>query len=196
LAIANLKTGKVGLRVIERSDFQALLPIALDAETWQYTTTAILNPPALVAYIDKALADFSGNSRIPFVILDLKTNELIGSSSLGNISEHDQRIEIGWTWLATNYRGKGHNLHVKYLLLKFCFEILGYKRVEFKTDLLNMRSRRALTKIGASEEGVLKSHMLMHDGRRRDTVYYSILSPDWPAIRASLQKDGRIAEDK
>jgi len=101
----------------------------------------------------------------------------------------DKRIEIGWSWLAKKYQGTGINFHAKFSLLSYAFEVLDFERVEIKTDNLNERAKQALRKIGAKEEGVLRSHMQMPLNRRRDSVYFSILKNEWPGIRSSIFKE-------
>ena len=110
-------------------------------------------------------------------------NKIIGSSSFGNISYYDKRIEIGWTWLARECQGKGFNQSAKYLMLKYGFETLHMERIEFKSDVLNIAARKGLSKIGCMEEGILRSHTLMTNRRRRDTMYYSILKDEWSGIK-------------
>jgi len=100
-------------------------------------------------------------------------------SSFGNVSVLDSRVEIGWSWIGLDFQGTGVNSEYKRLLLSFAFDKLKFIRVEFKTDVLNVKARRALEKIGAVEEGVLRSHTQMHHNRRRDTIYYSILQEEW-----------------
>jgi RimJ/RimL family protein N-acetyltransferase len=95
-------------------------------------------------------------------------------------------LEIGATWLAKNYQGTGVNKTCKFLLIRFAFEELNYERVELKTDVLNQQSRKAILKIGAVEEGILRSHILIHDGRRRDTIYYSILKNEWEDVKKNI----------
>jgi RimJ/RimL family protein N-acetyltransferase len=104
----------------------------------------------------------------------------------GNLSEPDRRLEIGWSWLGSDFRGRGINRWVKFLLLEHAFEDLGAERVEFKTDVLNLQARAGLRNIGAVEEGVLRSFNPMPDGRRRDAIYYSILRAEWPEVKAQL----------
>jgi RimJ/RimL family protein N-acetyltransferase len=118
-------------------------------------------------------------SRLPFTIIDKKSGAIAGSTSFGNISFRDKRLEIGWTWIAKDYQGKGINDQIKYLMMEYAFGTLGFERVEFKTDVLNTFSRRALLRIGATEEGILRNHMLMTHNRRRDTIYYSVLRSEW-----------------
>jgi RimJ/RimL family protein N-acetyltransferase len=105
---------------------------------------------------------------------------------LGNISFIDKRVEIGWTWYGNDYRGTGINTHCKFLLLQYAFETLQFERVEIKTDFLNERSKAALKKIGATFEGVLRSHMQMPHNRRRDSAYFSILKNEWPGIKQTV----------
>ena len=112
-----------------------------------------------------------------------------GSSSFGSISYFDKRIEIGWSWLAKQYQGTGINFHAKFSLLSYAFDVLDWERVEIKTDNLNERAKQGLRKIGAKEEGVLRSHMQMPLNRRRDSVYFSILKNEWPAIKNSVFKE-------
>ena len=111
----------------------------------------------------------------------------LAAPASGTPRRTDRRIEIGWTWLAVGWQGRGFNTRAKYLLLERCFESLSAHRVEFKTDAINHRARQALRKVGATEEGTLRAHTLMHDGRYRDTVYYSILADEWERVRAHLR---------
>jgi RimJ/RimL family protein N-acetyltransferase len=97
-------------------------------------------------------------------------------------------VEIGWTWLGTTWQRTAFNTEAKYLLLGHAFESLGLNRVEFKTDLVNDRSRKAILRLGALEEGVLRRHMIVRDGRVRDSVYYSIIAEEWPAVKANLRR--------
>ena len=107
----------------------------------------------------------------------------MGSTSFGNISYRDSRIEIGWTWLGREFQGSGTNRQMKYLIFKHAFEVLGMQRVEIKTDVLNLPARYAVKKIGAVEEGILRSHTQMTHNRRRDTIFYSILRKEWDNVK-------------
>jgi RimJ/RimL family protein N-acetyltransferase len=104
----------------------------------------------------------------------------------GNPAEADKRLEIGWSWLGRGFRGTHINSWAKYLLLEYAFETMGCERVEFKTDILNLQARAGLTKIGATEEGVLRSYNFMPGGRRRDAIYYSVLRAEWPRVKEAL----------
>ena len=144
--------------------------------------------------IETGEQDIKNKKRLAFSIFDKQSNLLVGSTSIGNISERDKRVEIGWTWLGREFQGKGINDKVKYLLLKYCFEELDYERVEFKTDILNEPARKALKRIGAIEEGVLRSHTIMTHNRRRNTIYYSILSHEWKELKIKNNWPWRIRD--
>ncbi|MCC9166194.1 GNAT family N-acetyltransferase [Pontibacter harenae] len=184
-----LQDNLVLLRPFEASDVEELSSIVYDEDTWRFTTNRISTPSELEDWAAAALKDRQSNRRYTFVIVDKATGKIAGSTSYGNISVPDKRLEIGWTWLSKDYRGSGLNRHCKFLLLQYAFEVLQFERVELKTDILNLRSRKAMQKIGATEEGVLRSHTLMHDGRRRDTIFYSILKSEWPNIKKHVFQD-------
>jgi RimJ/RimL family protein N-acetyltransferase len=139
--------------------------------------------------MDVAQTEREAGVRYPFVIVDNSSGRIAGSTSFGNISYHDLRLEIGWSWLGKEFRGTGINRHCKFTMMKYVFEELFFERIEFKTDVLNLRARRGLQKIGGKEEGVLRSHMTMWNNRRRDSVYFSILKKEWPRIKQSIFND-------
>ncbi len=184
-----LENNSVLLRPLTSEDEDSLSKIAFDADIWKYTVTRAMNSTELKDYINNALEERKRNFRYPFTIVENKSGEIAGSTSYGNVSVKDKRLEIGWTWLGKKFIGTGLNKECKFLLLQYAFEHLKFERVEFKTDFLNKAARRALEKIGAKEEGILRSHTLMHDGRRRDTVYYSILANEWPQVKKIFSKD-------
>ena len=161
----------------------------MDADTWHWNVTKISDKEDLQSWAETAFSDRQLKRRYSFVMIDKATGWLAGSTSFGNISEADKRLEIGWTWIGKDFRGTGLNRQCKFLLLRYAFEELQYERVELKTDVLNVRSRQAMRKIGATEEGVLRSHTQMHDRRRRDTIYYSILKSEWSLIKATIFAD-------
>ena len=189
-----LHTDKVLLRPFQPSDLEALQTIAIDEDIWRYMSTRVTSDTELGYWVANAVKDREKQLRYTFMILDRATGNLAGSTAYGNISIVDKRLEIGWTWLSKAFRGTGLNRHCKFLLLHYAFEVLQFERVELKTDVLNLRSRQAMRKIGATEEGVLRSHMQMHDGRRRDTIYYSILRQEWPTIRQTIFSDLSTAQ--
>jgi RimJ/RimL family protein N-acetyltransferase len=184
-----LETDSVLLRLLRKEDQKSFSGIAVPEVLWKYFTRHLNDPSQLDAWVEDALNDWTAERRIPFTIIEKSGGTVCGSTSLGSISFFDRRIEIGWTWLGEAFRGTQVNRHCKFLLLQFAFERLQMERVEIKTDNLNGRAKAALRKIGAKEEGILRSHMLMPGGRRRDSVYFSILKEEWPAIRESVFKD-------
>jgi RimJ/RimL family protein N-acetyltransferase len=184
-----LQTNKVILRHIEENDFDIFLQLAQDEDAWNYFTLNLADETHLKKWMDQAFADKAANTRRPFTIIEKSTNRIAGSMSMGNISMHDLRLEIGWSWLGKEFRGTDINRHAKFAMMNYAFEELHFERVEFKTDVLNIRARKGLEKIGGKEEGILCSHMTMWNNRRRDSVYYSILKNEWPALKQTKFKD-------
>ena len=184
-----LETPRVQLRLLKPEDVHALKILTKNADIWKYFTFDLSDDTALMNWIDEALAGRRAFNRMPFLIIDKDNNQICGSTSYGNISFYDKRIEIGWSWLGIDFMGTGVNRNAKFALLSHAFEALQMERVEVKTDYLNERARAALLKIGMYEEGVLRSHMLMHSNRRRDTVYYRIIRDEWLAVKKRFFPD-------
>lgn len=174
-----LHSKKVILRPLKADDFDEMKLLTQVPEMWTYFTSDLSNHSDLKNWIDNAITDRQSKKRLAFTVLNKENNEIIGSTSIGNFSLRDKRIEIGWTWVSKKYQGKGYNSHVKKLLLNYCFNECNAERVEFKTDVLNIPAKKALQKIGATEEGVLRSHTQMIKNRRRDTIFYSFLRDEW-----------------
>ncbi len=170
-----LENDKILLKPITEQDFPSLMLLANDPDLWTYFTYDLSVPAEFEEWAKPALV----GERLQFLVWDKMTNQAVGSSAFGNYSARDERIEIGWTWLGAEFHGSGINQGMKLLMLEYCFETLKLKRVEFKTDVLNMPARKALLKFGAVEEGILRSHTLLTHGRRRDTIYYSVLDSEW-----------------
>lgn len=166
-----LESERLLLRPLERENLPTLLELTQDPALWTYFTHDLSTLEGLEAW---AAGYFAGD-RFQFIVIDKATQQVLGSTGFGNYFPRDQRIEIGWTWLGRAVQGTGTNREMKSLMLDYAFKELGMLRVEFKTDVLNLPARRALLRLGATEEGILRSHMLMTHGRRRDTIYYSFL---------------------
>lgn len=177
------------LRIMQPEDLQAYSSLALHPDTFKYFTKDLSDKDELKNWVAEAVEARQQQIRVPFTVIESDTGLVAGSTSYGNISFFDRRLEIGWSWLAPQFQGTGVNRHAKFALLSYAFEFLKFERVEVKTDVLNLRARAALRKIGMTEEGVLRSHMQMHSNRRRDTIYYSILKAEWPAIREGIFGD-------
>ena len=182
-ATLELDTTRVTLRLMKMEDMDALAAIAGPDEIWKYFTLELNKRDQLQLWMETAMRERAEGKRMPFVIINKDDNKICGCTSFGNISFYDKRIEIGWTWLGTASMGSGVNHHAKFILLSYAFDALRFERVEIKTDNLNERAKKALVHIGAREEGVLRSHMLMPHGRRRDSVYYSILQDEWEDVK-------------
>ena len=185
---ARLENEHVLLRRLTPDDRTQLHDIAFDPEIWRYFVARVSNEAEFDKIISDAIADTNAGRRIVFCVISKPDNQVVGSMCYGNLAESEKRIEIGWSWLGRQYRGRGINRWAKYLLLEYAFETLQCERVEFKTDVLNLQARKALENIGASEEGVLRSYNFMPDNRRRDAVYYSILKSEWPVVKDVLQR--------
>lgn len=176
-----LENDKVLLRPIIRQDFSLLRHLAFDPTLWVYFTHDLSLENDFEDWAKPAFLE----ERLQFTVIDKQSNKIAGSTAFGNFSARDQRIEIGWTWLGREFQGSGINLQMKMLMLEYAFETLGMKRVEIKTDVLNQPARKALLKMGITEEGILRSHTLMTKGRRRDTIYYSVLLEEWRELKES-----------
>ena len=164
-----LQNNRILLRPLQQEEIPALLELTQDPTLWTYFTHDLSTHAGLDAW---AAGHFS-EDRLQFVVVDQGSQQLLGSTGFGNYFPRDRRIEIGWTWLGKAAQGTGTNQEMKSLMLAYAFEELDMLRVEFKTDVLNLPARKA--RLGATEEGILRSHTLMTHGRRRDTIYYSFL---------------------
>jgi len=177
----------VRLEPLSLAHQDGLCAVGLDAELWRWAQTSLATPADMRAYIETALTWQAQGTALPFAIVARATGQVVGSTRYANIERADRRLEIGWTWIARAAQRTPVNTEAKYLLLRHAFEVLGCNRVEFKTDVLNERSRAALLRIGATQEGVLRSHMITASGRVRDSVYFSIVAAEWPAVKVGLE---------
>lgn len=177
----------VELQPLERRHAAGLLEAAGDDEVWLYVPMP--QPRSLEdaeAYIDAALAPQALGTELPFAIVDRRSGRIIGQTSYLDIATEHGHLEIG-TWLAREHWRSGINTECKYLMLRHAFETLGCIRVQFKADLRNERSHRALERIGAVREGVLRKVAIIQGGFQRSSVYYSVLDDEWPSVKARLE---------
>jgi len=181
-----LENRRVRLRPLEVSDFEALKTIAFAPDIWQYTLTRADDAVSLAAYIAAALQDRAAGLRYPFVIIDRETGRLAGSTSYYSVDEANQRLSVGYTWVGTDFQRTGLNRAAKHLLLCHAFGALACERVELETDSRNHQSQQAMRRMGATEEGILRSHRITQGGIRRDTVIFSILRPEWDELRRTV----------
>lgn len=183
-----LQNELVMLRPVSPDDIEEYRNIAFDDAIWKYFVTSVGSDSDLETFVKEAVRGRENRTRLAFTCIHRPSGQIAGGTALLNISFKDQRLEIGWSWLAPQFQRTGINRNNKFLLMQYAFETLGFERVEFKTDVLNDAARKGLTGIGATEEGVLRSHTLMPGGRRRDTIYYSILRNEWPHIKETIFK--------
>lgn len=178
------------LRPLQISDFNNLVNIATkDKDLLRFSPKPVYSESLLRDYIQSAVEERKKRSRYYFIIFDKKKNAYAGNTSFLNISNADSRVEIGSTWIGKEFQRTGLNRNCKLLLLTYAFEELGAERVELKTDERNTASRNAIEKIGGKFEGILRSHTLMYDGFRRNTVYYGILKDEWKDVKANFKID-------
>jgi RimJ/RimL family protein N-acetyltransferase len=169
----------------------ALARVGLDPSIWNWIPTPLPDIDAMRAWVALGLDEQRRGLALPFAIVDAPTGEVIGSTRFANIDAANRRLEIGWTWLAVSHQRSAANTNAKRLLLGHAFDALGAMRVELKTDALNEKSRNAILRIGATQEGIFRKHLITASGRVRDTVYFSILDTEWPDVRRRL--DARLA---
>jgi|ERR1041384_5856606 RimJ/RimL family protein N-acetyltransferase len=187
---ATTLTGRfVELVPLRLEHLDALCGVGLDPDLWRVTLNKVHDRAGMERYVRTALDAQTAGVALPFTIIAREPGGavVVGCTRYHNIDAYNRRVEIGYTWVARRWQRTPINTEAKYLLLRHAFEALDCVRVEFKTDRLNERSRTALKRIGAKEEGIFRRHMLTDDGRWRDTVYYSILAEEWPGVRDALE---------
>lgn len=159
-----------------------------DERIWQYMLYGNIQTEAqMQAWVEDILARQARGTDLAFAVFHLEAGCAIGGTRYLNIHLHDRAVEIGGTWYAPAFQRTAVNTECKYLLLKHAFEVWGCVRVQFKTDLRNERSQRAIERLGAVKEGVLRNHMITPEGYLRDSVFYSIIDSEWPQVKASLE---------
>ena len=166
----------------------ALVEAGADPAIWAWYPQSAQGPERMRAWVQQALDWQASGVALPFVQMDAASGQVIGSTRFAAVETSHRRAEIGWTWLNPAFQRTVANTESKYLMLRHAFEVLGLVRVEFKTDSLNQASRRALARIGATEEGTFRNHMIVEGGRRRHSVYFSIIDSDWPTVKAGLER--------
>lgn len=180
-------TGKqVILSPLSRDDRAGLLRAASDGELWNLNVTNVPDVETIEAYIERALSGRQAGSVIPFVIL--VNGEIVGSSRFWKLDLDNRKAEIGHTWLAASWQRSFVNTEAKFLMLQYAFETLKLVRVQFQTDELNERSRIAILRLGAVEEGLLRKERIMPDGRHRNTIRFSIIDTEWPDVKKQLSR--------
>jgi len=182
-----LEGAHVRLLALGQEHRERLCEVGLDPEIWRWFPKPVNSADEMREWIDEALRAAAAGHALPFAIAT-RDGTIVGSTRYGNIDPANKRLEIGWTWIAPAWQRTAINTEAKLLLMAHAFDALEYNRVEFKTDSLNAKSRTALAGIGAKEEGTLRRHMVTESGRLRDSVYFSVIREEWPAVRRDLEE--------
>lgn len=177
----------VRLEPLVPAHLPALCEHGLDPDLWRWTMKRIPDEAAMEAWMETALQELREGRALPFAVRLRASGELIGSSRFSNIDPVNRKVEIGWSWIGKPWHGTGVNAEMKLLMFRHAFEHWGCARVEFKANAVNERSRKALLKIGAKEEGVFRKWRLDADGKPSDVAWFSITDEDWPACRSKME---------
>jgi RimJ/RimL family protein N-acetyltransferase len=178
----------IRLEPLTLNHHDALCEIGLDDELWRWIPTPVKSREDMLDYIRLALQWQSDGTALPFATIEQSRGRAVGSTRYMNIDKPNRHVEIGATWIGRPWQRTAVNTEAKYLMLHHAFETLGCFRVELKTDVLNQQSRNAILRIGASQEGIFRKHVLCADGRLRDSVYFSIIDSEWPGVKARLEE--------
>jgi RimJ/RimL family protein N-acetyltransferase len=178
----------IELRPLEITHRDALLEASAEGELWNMKVTVVPGPDTVDGYIATALSGRDSGSVIPFVICRRESGEVLGSTRFWKIDRANRKLEIGHTWLRTSTQRSGVNTEAKYLLLAHAFDVMSAVRVQFTTDELNQKSRAAILRIGAKQEGIVRHERIMPDGRKRNSVRFSIIDSEWPEVKESFRR--------
>lgn len=178
----------VRLEPLSLQHLETLCLVALDDDLWKIAPAQINSKDDLKTYIHAALDEQARGVSLPFATVEKSSDLAVGSTRFGNIDITNRRVEIGWTWIGKNWQRTFVNTEAKLLMLTHAFEVWTCIRVEFKTDVLNERSRNAILRLGATPEGIFRQHMICESGRLRDSIYFSILDSEWPRVKQGLEQ--------
>ncbi len=192
-----IQGSKVALEPLKFHHERDLAVAGADAAIWRWLPTPHHTPGSMKAFIEQASKASAENSAVVFATIDLASKKAVGSTRYHHIVPEHRRLEIGVTWIGSGFQRSHINTEAKYLQLWYAFEKLGCRRVELKADVENLKSRAAIARLGAKEEGIFRKHMVYADGRNRDNVYFSIIDDDWSEVGDRLlQKLGYSVEPK
>lgn len=178
----------VRLEPLTLEHIDPLCEFGLDERLWKWTIDQIDTRDKMKHYVETALNEQRAGTSLPFITKLAEGGRVIGSTRFGNIDKANRGVEIGWTWIDPKWQRTAINTEAKLLMLRHAFETWDCIRVALKTDALNQQSRNAILRIGASQEGILRRHMITSTGRYRDTVFFSVISDEWEAVRKSLSE--------
>lgn len=187
--VPTLENHRVKLSLLDLSNYKYLAVIADQDKLIQYSPSDISTPEKLKEYVQVAVDGYYHKAIIPFIIYDKQAQAYAGSTRFGLINWHNKVLHIGWTWIGKQFQGTGLNKHMKFLMLQHAFEDMNFDKVEFRIDERNIASRKAVEKIGATLEGILRKDTLMLDGFKRSTCCYGILKEEWSDIKQTVFKN-------
>jgi len=187
-----LEGNRIILRPLQYTDAEALVRAAADGELWNLTVTIVPSSTTVDSYLKKALDGRDAGSVLPFVIVLKDTGKVIGSTRFWKVDRLNRKLEIGSSWIGASWQKTFVNTEAKYLMLRHAFEVLDCVRVQFTTDENNQKSRNAILRLGAQQEGIVRHERIMPDGRKRNSVRFSIIDDEWPLVRQNLEK--KLAE--
>ncbi|ENU42349.1 hypothetical protein F985_03237 [Acinetobacter seifertii] len=183
-----LSSHRIRLRILTIEDSRDLVTAASDGELWNLPFTVVPSAETVDDYIQHALEGYQAGTVLPFVVEDIATGKIIGSTRFWKIDRKNLKLEIGSTWYSKSWQRTYANTEVKNLMLQYAFEELNCVRVQFTTDVLNEKSQNAILRIGAQKEGVVRNERIMPNGRKRNSVRFSIIDEEWPSIKDNLIK--------
>lgn len=178
-----LENDKVLLLPFDHERNIELKEIIFNTDIWKFMGMTITNNQDFENYVNDTIRQKNEGVCYPFIIIDKQDNRVAGSTRYGNINKESEKCEIGWTWYGTDFQGTGLNIACKYELLKFAFETIAFRRVQFSADEENLRSQRAIEKLGATKEGLFRNNYIAPNGDSRNDVYYSITKEEWISIK-------------
>lgn len=192
--LTTLQGPRILLRPLQYSDADVLLRAAADGELWNLTVTVVPSASTIDSYLKKALDGRDAGTVMPFVIVLKDSGAVIGSTRFWKIDPLNRKLEIGSSWISARWQKSFVNTEAKYLMLRHAFEVLDCVRVQFTTDENNQKSRNAILRLGAQQEGIVRHERIMPDGRKRNSVRFSIIDDEWPQVRQVLEQ--KLAEDR
>ena len=192
--LTTLQGPRILLRPLQYSDADALLRAAADGELWNLTVTVVPSASTIDSYLKKALDGRDAGTVMPFVIVLKDSGEVIGSTRFWKIDPLNRKLDIVSSWISARWQKSFVNTEAKYLMLRHAFEVLDCVRVQFTTDENNQKSRNAILRLGAQQEGIVRHERIMPDGRKRNSVRFSIIDDEWPQVRQVLEQ--KLAEDR
>ncbi|MDN4492786.1 GNAT family N-acetyltransferase [Ureibacillus aquaedulcis] len=185
----HLENDVVRLRPVGVKDVEGIAKAANYPEIWEHMSVSLLTKEAVQEYVENAIKEREEQQSYMFAIIHKATNQIIGTTSFLDIAQSHRRVEIGSTWITPSYWGTNVNTNCKFLLLTYCFEEMNLNRVQIKTGHENIRSQKAIERLGATKEGILRNHMIRKEGTIRHTVMYSMIHEEWPEIRVRFLEE-------